>query len=65
MSKIYSVNIKGRTLESRDLKVLLSRAVAQKRKLDRQFIIKNLSRGQSAMESASNLYFSDNQAASL
>jgi hypothetical protein len=31
MNKIYHVIIKGRTLESRDLKELLARAVAEKR----------------------------------
>jgi hypothetical protein len=36
MNKIYYVVIKGRTLESRDLKELLARAVAQKRNLDRK-----------------------------
>ena len=34
MNKIYYVMIKGRTLESRNLKHLLSRAVAEKRNLD-------------------------------
>ena len=36
MDKIYYVIIKGRTLESRDLKELLARAVAEKRNLDRR-----------------------------
>jgi hypothetical protein len=31
MNKVYYVKIKGRTLESRDLKELLARAVAEKR----------------------------------
>jgi hypothetical protein len=35
MNKIYYVNIKGRTLESRNLKELLARAVCAKRSLDR------------------------------
>jgi hypothetical protein len=35
MKRIYSVMIKGRTLESRDLRELLARAVNEKRKLDR------------------------------
>jgi hypothetical protein len=34
MNKIYYVMIKGRTLESRNLKHLLSRAVAEKRNMD-------------------------------
>lgn len=36
MNKIYYVVIKGRTLESRNLRELLARAVSQKRNLDRQ-----------------------------
>ena len=36
MNKIYYVMIKGRTLESRNLKHLLSRAVAEKRNMDRR-----------------------------
>ncbi len=35
MNKIYHVIIKGKTLESRDLKELLARAVSAKRNLDR------------------------------
>jgi len=34
--KIYSVIIKGRTLESRNLKHLLARAVAEKRSADQR-----------------------------
>ena len=34
MNKIYHVIINGRTLESRNLKELLARAVSTKRKLD-------------------------------
>lgn len=37
MGKVYYVIIKGRTLESRNLKELLSRAVSEKRNLDRRF----------------------------
>jgi hypothetical protein len=37
MNKIYHVIIKGKTLESRDLKELLARAVSEKRNLDRKF----------------------------
>lgn len=36
MKRVYCVVIKGRTLESRDLKELLSRAVAAKRDSDRR-----------------------------
>jgi hypothetical protein len=37
MGKVYYVMIKGRTLESRNLKELLARAVSEKRNLDRKF----------------------------
>ena len=46
MNKVYYIMIKGKTLESRDLKELLARAVAQKRNSDRAFMLQNLSRGQ-------------------
>jgi len=36
MQRIYYVMIKGRTLESRDLKELLARAVSEKRSSDRK-----------------------------
>ena len=36
MNKIYYVIIKGKTLESRDLKELLARAVSAKRDMDRK-----------------------------
>jgi hypothetical protein len=65
MKKVYSVIIKGRTLESRDLKELLARAVAQKRISDRKLLLQNLSRGQAIAENATNSYFTENQAASL
>jgi len=65
MKKVYSVIIKGRTLESRDLKELLARAVAQKRNTDRQFLLQNLSRGQASPDSASGFYYPENQAANL
>ena len=65
MKKIYSVIIKGRTLESRDLKELLARAVAQKRISDRKHFLQNLSGGQTVAENASSSYFNANQAASL
>jgi hypothetical protein len=48
MNKVYYISIKGKTLESRDLKELLARAVAQKRKSDRAFMLQTLSRGQVA-----------------
>jgi hypothetical protein len=37
MNKIYYVVIKGKTLESRNLKELLARAVSAKRDSDRRF----------------------------
>jgi len=46
MNRVYYIMIKGKTLESRDLKQLLARAVAQKRNSDRAFMMQNLSRGQ-------------------
>ncbi|HTY63212.1 MAG TPA: hypothetical protein VMG30_13260 [Acidobacteriota bacterium] len=46
MNKIYYISIKGKTLESRNLKELLARAVEQKRKSDRACMLQNLSRGQ-------------------
>ena len=48
MNKVYYIMIKGKTLESRDLKQLLARAVAQKRNSDRAFMLQNLSRGQAS-----------------
>ena len=54
MNRVYYVNIKGRTLESRNLKELLARAVAQKRISDRKFVLQNLSRGKTAGENSPN-----------
>ncbi len=65
MSKVYSVIIKGRTIESRDLKELLARAVAKKRVLDRQLLQQNISRGQTAAPASCDLYFVENRAANL
>ena len=36
MNAIYQITIQGRTLESRDLKKLLARAVSEKRDMDRK-----------------------------
>ena len=52
MNKVYYIMIKGKTLESRDLKQLLARAVAQKRNSDRTFMRQNLSRGGSSGNSS-------------
>jgi hypothetical protein len=40
MERVYSVNINGRTLEGRNLKELLARAVSAKRNTDRGRMIK-------------------------
>lgn len=45
MKKVYYISIKGKTLESRNLRELLARAVAQKRISDRALVLQNLSRG--------------------
>ena len=39
MKEIYRVTIHGRTLESRDLKQLLARAVSEKRSMDQRLRI--------------------------
>jgi hypothetical protein len=39
MNKVYYVIIKGRTLESRDLKELLARAVTEKRNQNRKSLL--------------------------
>jgi hypothetical protein len=41
MKKIYYVMIKGRMLESRDIKHLLARAVAEKRNIDKRSELSN------------------------
>jgi hypothetical protein len=48
MKKVYYISIKGKTLESRNLRELLARAVAQKRNADRALMLQNLSRGQAS-----------------
>jgi hypothetical protein len=45
MGKVYYVMIKGRTLESRDLKELLARAVTEKRNMDRKERLRSRSQG--------------------
>jgi hypothetical protein len=52
MSKIYYVTIKGRTLESRDLRELLARAVSEKRNLDRKVYLRPPFHGQVPVENA-------------
>jgi hypothetical protein len=39
MKKVYYIIIKGRTLESRDLKELIARAVAEKRNQKRKSLL--------------------------
>ena len=53
MKKIYYISIKGKTLESRNLRELLARAVAQKRMADRACMLQNLSRGQASSMNSS------------
>jgi hypothetical protein len=49
MNKIYHVMIKGRTLESRNLKELLAKAVSEKRNLDRMSRFQAGSRARTSM----------------
>ncbi len=65
MNKVYYVNIKGRTLESRNLKELLARAVAQKRISDRRSMLQNLSRGQAAAATGSCSFLNGCQSAAI
>jgi len=65
MNKIYYVVIKGRTLESRNLKELLSRAVTEKRNLDRKSAFHTTSHGNPLAGNAPNLYDSARKAAAL
>ncbi len=46
MDRIYQVVIRGRTLESRNLKELLARAVSMKRDLDRRLSLQTQYRKQ-------------------
>ena len=52
MNKVYYVTIKGRTLESRDLKELLARAVFHKRSVDRESHLKAAFHGQTPVGNA-------------
>jgi len=56
MQKIYSVIIKGRTLESWDLRELLARAVSTKRKSDSRSVFPDRLEGQPAAQKSSNFY---------
>mgnify|MGYP001258258818 FL=1 len=65
MQKIYHVMIQGRTLESRDIRELLARAVAQKRNLDRKSMIQKLSRGQSPASNSPRTFMTADRAAAV
>ena len=65
MNKIYYVIIKGRTLESRDLRELLGRAVLEKRNQDRKSRLQSRLPGQVPLGDASHAYGSAAQVASL
>jgi len=65
MNKIYHVIIKGRTLESRDLKELLARAVSAKRNLDGKAQIKSRFHRQASAGNVSNPYEHSHQAVAL
>jgi len=56
MGKVYYVMIKGRTLESRNLKELLARAVSEKRNMDRKFRVQARPRSTIVENSASAAY---------
>jgi hypothetical protein len=65
MNKIYHVIIKGRTLESRNVRELLARAVSEKRKLDRNAQLQTRFQSQTPDNNASNPYGQVHQAAAL
>jgi hypothetical protein len=56
MNKVYYVTIKGRTLESRNLKHLLARAVATKRTMDRSAPIESPRPGRPSPGTGPDLY---------
>jgi hypothetical protein len=62
MNKIYHVIIKGRTLESRNIRELLARAVSEKRKLDRDARFHSQFQRQAAAKTLSNAYNQAHQA---
>jgi len=63
MNKIYYVIIKGKTLESRNLKELLARAVTEKRNQDRKFVSESRFHASGLETSGSPSFDSINQAA--
>ena len=56
MQRIYSVKINGRTLESRNLKELLARAVNTKRNLEKNTLLGNRLYGKISTVDASCVY---------
>ena len=50
MYRVYSVKINGRTLESRNIKELLARAVSTKRNPDEKIMLKSPFYGQESTE---------------
>jgi len=65
MNKVYYVMINGRTLESRDIKELLARAVCEKRNSGRRFRSQARSYSHSSFENASPAYVSARSASML
>ena len=65
MNRIYYVIIKGRTLESRNVRELLARAVMEKRKLDHNARTRARFQNQAPSESISNSYRQAGQAAAF
>jgi hypothetical protein len=65
MNKIYHVIIKGKTLESRNLKELLARAVTAKRTLDRKAQIQARLKQHTTVQNTSNLYSETPRTAAL
>lgn len=65
MNKVYYVIIKGRTLESRNLKELLSRAVSAKRIMDRSFHSGPQFHGNSSVENSMRSYEAGGTAVSV
>jgi hypothetical protein len=65
MNKVYYVMIKGRTLESRDLRELLARAVSEKRNSDRKLRMQVASYRPAALKNPSESFASAHSAAML
>lgn len=52
MQRIYQVKIHGRVLESSDLRKLLSRAVSEKRAMDKKLMLSDLRRPAASSQEA-------------